>query len=699
MRRSRRRRRRNRSPLILLVAVVVLAVAGGASLVGTSLVGGGSGNSRGADRTTTARTTFIASRKQVRRAPTRLVERVTGALPAALQDPSVAGLGGGRALLLGGLTAADQSTDQILVANARGARVIGHLPSARHDTAAVRLGRFAYVFGGGTASAQLDDIVRVDPVSGSASLIAHLPATSSDSSAAAINGTAYIVGGYTGTRWLDTIVAWRPGALAHVVAHLPTTLRYAAVTAADGRLVIAGGSLENGSASDAVLVFDPASGRVSRLGRLAAPTTHAAAATIGSTAYVIGGRGATLGTYTPRIESVDVRTRRVRPFGSLSVARSDLAAVGDGNAVLLAGGAAPGGTVSTLSALRAATALVAAPAERHTVVAGNVYAHDRVLSAVAAQALPRIYVPNSQSNTVDVIDPHTFKVIDHFAVGALPQHVVPAWDLKTLYVTNDIGNTLTPIDPRTGKPGRDIPVEDPYNMYFTPDGRYAIVVAERLHRLDFRDAHTFQLHHSLTVPCTGVDHMDFSADERYLIASCEFSGQLVKVNVATERVVGVLTLPDGSSGMPQDVKLSPDGKTFYVADMRAGGLWKVDGKRFRVTGFLRTGSGTHGLYPSRDAKYLYVTNRGEGSISVISFRTGKVVAKWQIPGGGSPDMGGVSADGRVLWVSGRYSGVVYAISTRNGRLLAKIPVGAGPHGLSVWPQPGRYSLGHTGILR
>jgi YVTN family beta-propeller protein len=119
----------------------------------------------------------------------------------------------------------------------------------------------------------------------------------------------------------------------------------------------------------------------------------------------------------------------------------------------------------------------------------------------------------------------------------------------------------------------------------------------------------------------------------------------------------------------------------------------------KVIGFLRTGAGAHGLYPSRDAKYLYVTNRGEGSISVVSFRTRKVVTKWRIPGGGSPDMGGVSADGKVLWVSGRYNDVVYAISTADGRLLAKIPVGSGPHGLCVWPQPGRYSLGHTGILR
>ena len=331
----------------------------------------------------------------------------------------------------------------------------------------------------------------------------------------------------------------------------------------------------------------------------------------------------------------------------------------------------------------------------------DLYAHDHagMISPVASRELARVYVPNSASDSVDVIDPHTYRVVEHFPVGALPQHVTPSHDLRTLYVNNDVGNTLTPIDPRTGRPGRSFSVDDPYNLYFTIDGRYAIVVAERLHRLDFRWAHTFSLIREVTVPCAGVNHMDFSANGRYAIASCEFSGQLLKIDIAAERVVGTLTLPDGSGGMPQDVKLSPDGRVFYVADMMAGGLWEVDGDTFKVTGFLRTGRGVHGLYPSRDSRFLYATNRGEGSISVIDFATRKVVRKWQIPGGGSPDMGGVSADGKVLWLSGRYSGVVYAISTRDGRLLARIPVGAGPHGLCVWPQPGRHSLGHTGILR
>ena len=699
-RRPRRRVRKRRRILPRLLIALIVALALGT--LGSMIARSGKKTSAPAAPTRSVKSTARSTADPVAQPVLRnLAEKVTGSLPAALMDPSYVASGGG-IVLLGGLNAADTSVDTVIAAGYHGASVIGRLPSVRHDTAAAVINRTIYVFGGGNGPSQLNDIVRVDPRTGRSSLIGHLPAASSDSTAAAIGGTAYIVGGYTGTRWLNTIVAYRPGATARVVAHLPQTLRYAAVTAVGDRLVIAGGSLENGIASDSVLLFVPATGRVTKLGTLPAPTTHAAAAAIGNVAYVIGGRGASTGTPTTAIVAIDVSSKRVRAAGQLQSARSDLAAATVGSRIIVAGGKGAGGTVGTISQLSpGARTTSAVAAASHSINMTNVYAHDGAnqIAPAARNAKELIYVPNSQSNTVDVINPHTYKIVDHFAVGGLPQHVVPAWDLKALYVTNDTGNSLTKINPVTGQPGATIPVDDPYNMYFTPDGQYAIVVAERLRRLDFRDAHTFQLHHSIDVPCVGVDHIDFSADETYLIASCEFSGQMVKVNLKTERVVGTLNLPDGGSGMPQDVKLSPDGKVFYVADMHANGLWKIDGRRFKVIGFLPTGLGVHGLYPSRDAKYLYATNRGEGSISVISFRTRKVVTKWHIPGGGSPDMGGVSADGKVLWVSGRYSGVVYAISTRNGRLLARIPVGSGPHGLCVWPQPGRYSLGHTGILR
>nr|WP_241255964.1 YncE family protein [Candidatus Protofrankia californiensis] len=328
----------------------------------------------------------------------------------------------------------------------------------------------------------------------------------------------------------------------------------------------------------------------------------------------------------------------------------------------------------------------------------NVYAFAGAnqLSPAVRGAKELVYVPNSDSNTVDVIDPATFKVIDHFVTGRAPQHVVPAWDLSTLYVTNNLGNSLTPIDPTTGKiKGPNIPVADPYNMYFAPDGKYAIVVAEELQRLDFYDPHTWQLRTQVKVDCPGVDHVDFSADNSFFVATCEFSGKLVKVDLRTPSVVGYLTV----EGMPQDIKLDPRGEVLYIADMMANGLHLVDPVRFQKIGFLATGKGAHGLYPNREATAMYVSNRGEGSVSVVDFTTRQVQRKWQIPGGGSPDMGGVSADGSVLWLTGRYNSEVYAISTKDGSLLARIKVGPGPHGACVWPQPGRYSLGHTGILR
>ncbi len=622
-----------------------------------------------------------------------------GALAAPVQDAAAAPIGGGRFVLLGGLDAADSSTDGVRVVSGVSDVARGRLPVVVHDAAAAQLGGSTYLFGGGNGTSQTPDILRVDLRSGSVTRAGSLPVAASDVSAAAIDGTAYVVGGYTGTRWLDTILAWRPGSAPRVVAHLPTPLRYAAAAADSDELVVAGGSTPAGTAARAVYAFDPHTSRLTRIGALPQATTHAAAATLAGTTYVIGGRGASSTSQSRRIVAVDADTRKIVPAGHLPAPRSDLAAVAVGGRIALAGGRGPTGTVDSLEQL--APTLLAARRRTKTARAPitNVYAHDAVgqLSAVVRRARPLVYVPNSLSNTVDEIDPRTFRIVRHFDVGALPQHVTPSWDLKTLYVLNDVGNSITPINPRTGIPGRPIPVDDPYNMYFTPDGRFAIVVAERLGRLDFRNAHTFRLHKSVSVPCRGVDHMDFSADGRYAVASCEFSGALVKIDVRRERIARVMYLRVGS--MPQDVKLSPDGRVFYVADMARGGVWEIDGRRWLILGFLPTGRGAHGLYASRNARYLYVTNRAEGSISVVSFRTRRVVQKWFIPGGGSPDMGNVSADGRVLWLSGRWNDVVYAIDTESGKLLAKIPVGTSPHGLTVWPQPGRYSLGHTGILR
>jgi YVTN family beta-propeller protein len=328
----------------------------------------------------------------------------------------------------------------------------------------------------------------------------------------------------------------------------------------------------------------------------------------------------------------------------------------------------------------------------------DVYADTRpgMLSPLVAGTTPLVYVPNSISNTVSVIDPQTFTVVRTFVVGFEPQHITPAWDMQTLYVDDTRGNTLIPIDPTTGLPGQPIPVADPYNLYFTPDGTKAIVVAERNRSLDIRDPKTWALLASIPMPCKGADHGDFTADERYFLVSCEYSGKLIKVDMRLLRVDAEMDL----GGSPIDVRLSPDGQVIYVANQgsRFGGVQLVDPVRMQLIGYIPTGAGAHGEILSRDGRSLYVTNRLGHTVSVIDFSSRTVAHTWVIPGG-SPDMGGVSSDGSQLWLSGRYNREVYVLDTQSGSVLKRIRVGVGPHGLCLFPQPGRYSLGHTGNYR
>jgi len=308
---------------------------------------------------------------------------------------------------------------------------------------------------------------------------------------------------------------------------------------------------------------------------------------------------------------------------------------------------------------------------------------------------PRVYVPNSTAGTVDVIDPNTFAVIDHFGVGAIPHHIAPAWDMSALYVDNEGSSSLTVLDIHSGRPSGTISIPFPYNLYFTPDGTKAIDVIERLQRIEFRDPHDWHLLGSVGIPWPGADHLDFSADGSYLMISTEYSGILARVDVVNMRLAGSVWV----GGLPIDVRLSPDGRYFFVTNQGRMGVSVVDPVAMKEVKFIPTGRGAHGLQVSRDTKSLYVSNRLEGSFSVIDFASQSVVAKWSIPGGGSPDMLQLNPEGTQLWASGRYHRTVYVMNTATGGLIAKIAVGSQDHGLTYFPNVGAHSLGHNGVYR
>ena len=304
----------------------------------------------------------------------------------------------------------------------------------------------------------------------------------------------------------------------------------------------------------------------------------------------------------------------------------------------------------------------------------------------------RVYVPTAVGNKVHVIDPKTFKIIATHDVGRFPHHITPSWDLTKLYVTNTGGNSLTVIDPMTGQISGEIHVEDPYNLYFTPDGKMAIVVAERHKRLDFRDLRTWKLIKSVHVEWPGVDHLAFSRDGAYLVASCEWSGRIVKVDLKKLELVADMAL----GKLQIDVLRPPRQHLMFVADQGVHGVFVVDPDAWKELQFIPTGRGTHGLLLSHDETKIYASNREEGSISVIDIATRKVVTKWKT--GGSPDMGQLSPDGTQFWISSRYHSDVRVIDTRTGKVIATIPTEKEPHGLTYFPNSrGTRSLGHNGV--
>ncbi|WP_395110880.1 YncE family protein [Actinomadura sp. SCN-SB] len=329
---------------------------------------------------------------------------------------------------------------------------------------------------------------------------------------------------------------------------------------------------------------------------------------------------------------------------------------------------------------------------------GNVYAAagPGMLAPTARGLPPRVYVPNAATGTVDVIDQQTGRLAGRIRVGGTPDLIVPSGDLRRLWVTDLDGGVFRPVAPSPARRGEPLRISRPGVLYFSPDGRTAIVPAARPGRVDFRHPRSMEPLGTLRLPCTSAYRAGFSADGSSLVTTCPASRKLVRVDLARRAVTAGLKLPRGAR--PGDLRLSPDGRTFLVADPAKGGLWTVDAARLRATGFVRTGPGAHGLVFDRSHRRLFVIGR-DGTVSAYDLAGGTVSRLFRSPGGRPLLAGGVSPDGGALWLSDPLNGTVYALSTQTGRPFRKVRVGGHPGSPCVHPQPGRVSLGGTGLYR
>ncbi|MFI0405095.1 YncE family protein [Actinomadura sp. 3N508] len=325
--------------------------------------------------------------------------------------------------------------------------------------------------------------------------------------------------------------------------------------------------------------------------------------------------------------------------------------------------------------------------------AGRVYAATGAgMIAPSVHGVPeRLYVANGQA--VDMLDPRSLRPVGRLHTGAAASRVVPSWDLRRLWAAGRVNGVLVSVGVRSGRLGLPVNVTGAAGLYFTPDGQDALVLARRPRRIDVRDPQTMLLKASVPMPCT-PGHADFTLDGASLVTTCASGAGIGRVHLAGRRITGTIRLPHGAR--PGDLRLSPDGAAFYVTDSVNGGVWLVDARRFILTRFVPTAPGARGLAVSRDARRLFVV--GGGVVAAIDFATRRVTSQWPLPGGGSPAVGGVSSDGTALWLADP-TGLVYAVDTQTGRVLRKATVEGRPVGLSVHPQPGRFSLGGTGLYR
>ena len=217
------------------------------------------------------------------------------------------------------------------------------------------------------------------------------------------------------------------------------------------------------------------------------------------------------------------------------------------------------------------------------------------------------------------------------------------------------------------------------------------------------------LQSSLPTPqCAGINHADFSIDGRFAIFTCEFGGMLVKIDMVGAQGARLPEAVDRQACRRTSAS-RPTAATFYVADMMADGVFVIDGASFKEIGFIKTGKGTHGLYPSRDGKKLYVANRGSNKIHGAAHGHGQRLGARLRDRARSTSPGRSRAAAAPTWATSAPtasgSGSRAATTTSSTRSTPPparckiIPVGQEPHGLTVWPQPGRYSLGHTGNMR
>jgi YVTN family beta-propeller protein len=309
-----------------------------------------------------------------------------------------------------------------------------------------------------------------------------------------------------------------------------------------------------------------------------------------------------------------------------------------------------------------------------------------VLSAAVPVAAATLFITNTKSESVSIIDTGTLEVVGTIPLGrGKPNRIVFHPDGKTAWVVYDKGRDLGVIDAEARKLVRRVRIGgNPYNLAFTPDGRHLLVLDwssdTSNDEVIFYDLKADKVDGRVEVS-TWPAHGVFSRDGRLVYVSGETAGDVTVIDIATRTVVTRIVHGGGDA---MGLALTADGKTLYAAAGENKAILKIDTTTHKVVGEIALPGVVHEATLTLDGRYLYTTLRKRNKIVVVRTADDKIVAT--IAQKGYPDLVTMEPTGRYALVTNRYADLVSVIDLASHAQVRTIPVGKAPHGMALRPR-------------
>lgn len=307
--------------------------------------------------------------------------------------------------------------------------------------------------------------------------------------------------------------------------------------------------------------------------------------------------------------------------------------------------------------------------------------------SVCASSVARadqVIVLNSEEASYSLLSRSLRQEVQRLPIGREPHHLIQTPDGKEVLIASTVTNELVAVDSRTGERKRVVrDIVDPYQLGFSPDGKWFVTAAYRLDHVDiYRYDGNFKLAGRLFID--GLpSHLAFDNDSNTVFVTLQQSARVVAVDLATQLIKWNAEVGKAPAG----VIMLPDNKRLVVALTGEDSIVTIDPANGAVTGRLQTGRGAHNFWPRGDGRHWFLSNRVEGTVSLLDTQDMKVVASLRIPGG--PDCMDITPDGKELWVTQRFLRRIAIVDLATMKVTGSIPVGKSPHGVFILKAPAR----------